>query len=36
MKRTDGTKMQNVYNNIYSGLMMGKKPFDPRKPVNEE
>jgi hypothetical protein len=35
-KRIDKTKMQNVYNNIYSGLFMGKKPFDPSKLVGNE
>jgi hypothetical protein len=34
-KRPDPTKLQNVYNNIYSGLMMGKKPFDPTAVVKE-
>jgi hypothetical protein len=32
-KRIDKTKLQNVYNNIYSGLMTGEKPFDPKKRV---
>jgi hypothetical protein len=27
--------MHDTYNNIYSGLMVGKKPFDPKARVEE-
>ena len=34
-KESDPTKMHDTYNNIYSGLMVGKKPFDPKARVEE-
>lgn len=32
-KQSDPTKMHDTYNIIYSGLMVGKKPFDPKARV---
>ena len=34
-RKGDPTKTHDIYSHLYSGLMMGKKPFDPKVPVKE-
>ena len=34
-RKGDPTKTHDIYSHLYSGLMMGKKPFDPKVAVKE-